>query len=80
MGSLILFALLVVVIGLLFLVALRKSGLASQYRDESENEGPWLERRAARYLRKRSLLEALFIVAGAAVLIFIQFKWGVGLF
>jgi hypothetical protein len=79
MGSVELLVLLFVVVAIFFLVMLKRSRLALRYRDASENEGSWLNRRAAHYLRKRGLLEILILVAGAAVIVFVQFKWGIRL-
>lgn len=80
MESLILLALLIVVIGALLIFMLRNSKTALRFRDASENEGSWVDRKAAHYLRKLSLLEIVAIVVVGAVLVFIQVKFGVRLF
>ncbi len=70
----------VIIIGALLIFIIRTSTAARRYRNASEMQGSWKDRKAAHYLRKLSLLEVVAIVVVAAVVIFIDFKFGIRLY
>ena len=75
-----LIALIVVAIGGLLIYVLRSSSAALRYRDASETEGSWIDRKAAYYLRALSLREVVWIIVGGCVLLFIGVEFDVWLF